>query len=106
VELVVASGVWLRDEQPTRNEIISTLVAQENAQAMLTEARVRKEKEKLKNMDKEKQLIIRERREDVIIEGVGEGDFGHEDDEGLCSVSPVMDMQLRKVVRKRRVGVG
>jgi hypothetical protein len=69
VELAATSGVWLGDEGSTRNEIISTLVALEKAQAMLTKARVRKEKEQLEKMDKEKQLIIREGQDDVIVEG-------------------------------------
>jgi hypothetical protein len=63
-ELSAACGVWIGD-----NEMISTLVAQEKAQAMLTEARVRKEKEKCENMDKEKQLIIREDQDDERLEG-------------------------------------
>jgi hypothetical protein len=102
VELAATSGVWLGDEDSSKNETISTLVAQEKAHAMLIEARVRKEKEELEKMQKEKQLIIREGHGD----GKEEGDCCQEGDEGLSSVSPGIEMQLKKVVRKRRVGRG
>jgi hypothetical protein len=39
-------GVWIGNNEIEKNEMISTLVAQEKAQAMLTKARVRKEKRK------------------------------------------------------------
>jgi hypothetical protein len=68
-ELSAACGVWIGDNEMKKNEMISTLVAQEKAQAMLAEARVRKEKEKCENMDKEKQLIIREDQDDERLEG-------------------------------------
>jgi hypothetical protein len=56
----------------------------------------------LEKMQKEKQLIIREGHGD----GKEEGDCCQEGDEGLSSVSPGIEMQLKKVVRKRRVGRG
>jgi hypothetical protein len=79
--------------------VIATLEAYEKAQAMLTEARVRKEREAQMATEKEKWVSFRVGNEEgVDKEGVNDQMTSSEED------LEVVSRQLRKTVRKRREG--
>jgi hypothetical protein len=69
IRITAVSGIWLRVILlllkwlllKKKVEVVDTLVAQERVDAMLTEARIRKEKEILAAKEKEKQVAIIER---------------------------------------------
>jgi hypothetical protein len=53
-------GVVLGCDHDSEIEVLSTMKAQEKAQAMLSDDKVRKEREAHERADKEKQVVIRE----------------------------------------------
>jgi hypothetical protein len=105
VSLASVSGIVLGNENVIESEVVDILMAKEKVQAMLTEARLRKEEER-KSKEKNLQIISLECDK-------GNDDLDEESDsetcqkEGASSVSSQESGKVRKprkVVRKKRAG--
>jgi hypothetical protein len=101
VNVAQSYGIYMGDSETAALDILSTMEAQEKAQAMLNEARIRKERELQIEKEKNKQLVAIERD---AAEDVREGESKESVDIYLEESMEDAPKIKRVAVRKRRQG--